>query len=69
MSPYDRGIIEFTVGRKEVLRGIDEGVVGMCTGDIRRLTIPPELGYSKGFPGYPELISTLIYEVEVLIIK
>ena len=66
---YDRGELDFRIGKGEVLPGIDQGVVGMNQGDIRRITIPPELGYRDGFPGYSELSSTLLYEVEVLSIK
>ena len=68
-KPYDRGIISFRVGQREVLRGLDEGVLGMNEGDIRRITIPKELGYSKGFPGFPELNNTLMFEVEVLAVS
>lgn len=36
---------QFTVGKGEVIKGFDEGVVGMKVGDTRTLTIRPEDGY------------------------
>lgn len=35
----------FRVGYEEVPKGVDKGMLGMCIGERRRLTIPPELGY------------------------
>lgn len=35
----------FTVGDEDILSGLSHGVIGMCTGERRRLRIPPELAY------------------------
>ncbi|MCX9025971.1 MAG: FKBP-type peptidyl-prolyl cis-trans isomerase [Candidatus Methanoperedens sp.] len=37
--------LKFTVGKGRVIKGFDEGVIGMKVGETRTLTIPPEKGY------------------------
>ncbi|MFQ6072455.1 MAG: peptidylprolyl isomerase, partial [Methanosarcinales archaeon] len=39
--------IEFTAGAGKVIKGFDEGVIGMEKGEERTLTIPPEDGYGE----------------------
>jgi peptidylprolyl isomerase len=60
----------FRLGAGMVIAGWDQGVAGMKVGELRKLTIPPEMGY--GDRGYPPVIppkSTLIFEVELLSVK
>ena len=62
-----RDPFRFTVGMGQVIRGWDEGFVGMKIGGNRTLTIPPEMGY--GVRGAGDAIppnATLIFEVELL---
>lgn len=66
-SSVDRGQkFEFPLGAGRVIRGWDEGVEGMLIGEVRELTIPPELGY--GDRGAGTVIppgATLVFEVEL----
>jgi len=59
----------FTIGVRKVIKGWDLGMLDMCVGEKRRLTIPPSLAYGeKGRPGRIPPHSTLIFEVELLAI-
>jgi FKBP-type peptidyl-prolyl cis-trans isomerase len=58
---------EFTLGAGEVIKGWDEGLVGMCVGEKRKLTIPANKGYGSAgagadIPGG----ATLQFEVELM---
>jgi len=58
------------LGAGDVIKGLDEGLVGMRVGGKRRLTIPPELGFGK--EGAGERIppnAVLVYEVELLSVR
>ncbi|KAH7827199.1 putative peptidyl-prolyl cis-trans isomerase FKBP15-1 [Monocercomonoides exilis] len=58
---------EFYLGFTKVLKGWEEGLIGMCPGEKRRLTVPPELGYGKkGIPGSIPGNATLIYDIELV---
>jgi len=70
-SSVDRGVhFEFPLGARRVIRGWDEGVVGMKVGEVRELTIAPEMAYGDRQVG--DLIppgSTLVFEVELAGLK
>ena len=75
-SSLDRGQpFSFTLGQGMVIKGWDEGILGMKKGESKTLTIPPEKAYgASGVPdgkgGYvipPN--STLVFDVQLVDIK
>ncbi len=69
-SSYDRNKpFSFIIGEGKVIKGWDQGIVGMKVGGERKLVIPPSLGYgAQGSPQIPAN-STLVFEVKLLKIQ
>lgn len=67
-SSRDRAeAFQFTLGAGQVIQGWDQGVAGMRIGGVRKLVVPPHLGYGqRGFPPVIPANSTLVFEVELL---
>merc|ERR1712033_33649 len=67
-SSYDRSEpFKFQIGVGQVIKGWEEGVLGMCIGEKRRLIVPPALGY--GDQGAGDIIpggATLFFDVELI---
>lgn len=66
-SSRGREPFSFLIGAGQVIKGWDQGVVGMRVGGKRKLVIPPDLGY--GAQGAGDDIppnSVLLFDVEVI---
>jgi FKBP-type peptidyl-prolyl cis-trans isomerase FkpA len=58
----------FQVGQHQVIRGWDDGLLGMQPGGRRRLIIPSEFGYGARGAGHGVIPpnATLIFDIELL---
>jgi FK506-binding protein 2 len=64
---YNGGPFTFVVGEGQVIKGWDVGLLDMCPGEKRKLTIQPEWAY--GPTGIDSVIpgnSVLIFETEMV---
>ncbi len=59
----------FTLGSGFVIDGWEQGLLGMQVGGLRRIIIPPELGYGSAGQGAIPGNATLIFEVELVSIN
>ncbi|XP_071738082.1 peptidyl-prolyl cis-trans isomerase FKBP15-1 [Rutidosis leptorrhynchoides] len=70
-SSFERGDpIEFELGTGQVIKGWDQGILGMCVGEKRKLKIPSKMGY--GDQGSPPTIpggATLIFDTELIAVN
>ncbi len=59
----------FQLGRAKVIKGLDEGVVGMRVGGKRTLIVPAEMGYGSRGAGPIPPNANLIFDIELLDVK
>jgi FKBP-type peptidyl-prolyl cis-trans isomerase FkpA len=69
-SRFDAGTHSFTVGQG-VIQGFSQGTIGMRVGGLRRIVIPPSLGYGNSPPSNSIIRAneTLIFEIELLSVQ
>ncbi|KAB8072556.1 FK506-binding protein 2 [Aspergillus leporis] len=66
-SSYKRDSpLKFKVGSGMVIKGWDQGLLDMCIGEKRTLTIPPEFGYGDRGVGPIPGGATLVFETELV---
>ena len=67
-ASWNRGApLEFRLGVGQVIRGWDEGIVGMRVGGRRRLTIPADMAYGdRGAGNVIKPGETLIFVVDLV---
>ncbi|KAM0717701.1 hypothetical protein Q7P37_007553 [Cladosporium fusiforme] len=66
-ASYNRGQpLSFHVGKGQVIKGWDQGLLDMCPGEKRKLTIQPEWGYGSRGMGPIPANSVLIFETELV---
>jgi len=58
--------IKIRVGENQVIQGVDEGVLGMKKGEVRKLIVPPSLSKRTVDVAFPHPDSTLVYEIELI---
>jgi FKBP-type peptidyl-prolyl cis-trans isomerase FkpA len=61
-----RDPLEFRLGAGTVIKGWDEGLAGVRLGGIRKLVIPPSLGYGHRPTGPIPANSVLVFEIQVV---
>lgn len=70
-SSYGRGVpISFELGRGQVIKGWDQGLLGMCIGEERKIQIPSRLAYGEaGIPGVIPKSADMIFDVKLVDIR
>ena len=59
----------FRLGAGQVIKGWDEGVLGMREGEKRKLVLPPDLAYGEGGSGPIPPNATLTFVIDLVEVK
>ncbi|XP_030645083.1 peptidyl-prolyl cis-trans isomerase FKBP9 [Chanos chanos] len=55
------------LGAGQIVPGMEEGMIGMCVGEKRRLVVPPHLAYGeRGVDGEVPSSAVLVFEIELM---
>ncbi|WAR19305.1 FKBP2-like protein [Mya arenaria] len=56
----------FTLGTGQVIKGWDQGLLGMCEGEERKLVVPSDMGYgARGAPPKIPPNAVLVFDVKL----
>jgi FKBP-type peptidyl-prolyl cis-trans isomerase FkpA len=64
-SSIGRSTFSLVLGAGQVIKGWDQGLVGMRVGGVRRLVIPPSLAYGSSRSGPIPPNATLLFEIQL----
>jgi len=69
-SSYDTGQpLSFRIGARQVIAGLEKGVIGMRVGGKRKIRVSPHLAYrDQSVPGIPPN-AVLIFEIDLIEIQ
>jgi FKBP-type peptidyl-prolyl cis-trans isomerase FkpA len=59
------GPLTFTIGAGTLIKGFEQGVIGMKVGGFRRVIVPPDLAYGSSTPDPTKIPpnATLVFEI------
>uniref|UniRef100_A0A2K6SGL2 peptidylprolyl isomerase n=1 Tax=Saimiri boliviensis boliviensis TaxID=39432 RepID=A0A2K6SGL2_SAIBB len=66
-SSYSRNrTFDTYIGQGYVIPGMDEGLLGVCIGEKRRIVVPPHLGYGEEGRGNIPGSAVLVFDIHVI---
>ncbi|ETE74071.1 Peptidyl-prolyl cis-trans isomerase FKBP11, partial [Ophiophagus hannah] len=66
-TSLSRDPLQVELGKRQVIPGLEQGLLNMCVGEKRRVIIPPHLAYGKrGSPPAIPADAVLQFEVELI---
>jgi FKBP-type peptidyl-prolyl cis-trans isomerase len=64
--PSSQTALRVLLGNRDVIPGFEQGLVGMQPGGVRRVIIPPNLGYGSAPVGPIPANSTLVFDLQLI---